>query len=637
MPLSTNILVGDPLTPRVALLHTGGWFWVDAAPMAGVTGAEYLQWFPGSPRVDVGLVPMALQALPFAAGVDGRKIAHFLVGLSPRAEAPIGGSGHLPLIAAALLCWQATLAHQKLVRPGATSQKGPWRVITGSGLMNVVPMARTEGLAPYAFQPVAGWKEKIQALAQLLATEPVASITLAVPLSQVQDVATCLTEGLPDFVRSNAETWERADGVRLHLHGVSLPADVESLIKDILFPQGGTQDPLTLLLQAHAQRSEWARQGKDTALLDKEINRRIRQLRATSTLEPGDYLGRGRFELLEVAGRGGFATVWKAQDRMENRTVAIKVLHRPWSDDPNYRGIFFRSAQQMARLRHPGIVTVLLERGVDEPHVFLVMEYLSGGTLTNTQQDRSLFLLLEIADAMAYAHQEGVIHRDLKPENVLLDGEGQIRLVDFDLTGVLNPLQSGTSTTTARTFLYAAPETFSGAAGGAAADVYALGLLGIFLLRRGALQWDVIRDPEPIIARLETSESIKTVLAHAVRREPSRRYEHAGAFAEALRRAQISREVRFFAPKPREDSVGSGRCSQSLPDWRSLRPALASGIGKPRICGLRCWRWNSWSRRRTHGRSGSRQWRSPRCGPPTRWPGRTGWQRRWWTKNSGNG
>ncbi|RMD66929.1 serine/threonine protein kinase, partial [Candidatus Parcubacteria bacterium] len=195
----------------------------------------------------------------------------------------------------------------------------------------------------------------------------------------------------------------------------------------------------------------------------------------------------GRYHILEQVGQGGMATVYKAYDTRLERDVALKVIRRgafPPDDLDRILKRFEREAKSLARLSHPHIVKVL-EYGEHEGSPYLVLEYLAGGTLKEqlTRQipwDEAAALLLPIARALHYAHQQGFIHRDIKPANILLTAEGQPLLSDFGIAKLLTHEETQTLTGTGvsvGTPEYMSPEQGLGGEADARSDVYALGIV----------------------------------------------------------------------------------------------------------------------------------------------------------------
>ena len=135
----------------------------------------------------------------------------------------------------------------------------------------------------------------------------------------------------------------------------------------------------------------------------------------------------GRYELEELVGSGGMSTVYRAHDRLLERKVALKILHQRFNDDAEYVERFRREARAVAQLAHPNIVTVI-DRGEDAGRQFIVFEYVDGDDLKQLIDrvgplpiDKVVELGLEIASALAFAHERGIVHRDVKPQNVLLN------------------------------------------------------------------------------------------------------------------------------------------------------------------------------------------------------------------------
>lgn len=184
----------------------------------------------------------------------------------------------------------------------------------------------------------------------------------------------------------------------------------------------------------------------------------------------------GRYELEAVVGVGGAATVFRARDRRLERRVALKLLHERFAGDSEAVERFRREARAAAQLSHPGIVEVL-DRGTDGDREFIVFDYVEGENLKELVVRRGplpvrrvLELGLQVARALAHAHEAGLVHRDVKPQNVLISLDGEARVTDF---GIATRAQAGGGV--AGTSHYLAPEQARGEAAGARADVYSLG------------------------------------------------------------------------------------------------------------------------------------------------------------------
>ncbi|HEX7792698.1 MAG TPA: serine/threonine-protein kinase, partial [Vicinamibacterales bacterium] len=260
-------------------------------------------------------------------------------------------------------------------------------------------------------------------------------------------------------------------------------------------------------------------------------------------LRAGDTLDDGRYLLIKPVGRGGFAIVWEAYDRSNQVTVAVKVLHSHLAGDPLRRARFFRGARAMMKLAGSATVRVLEPEAQDGGFHYFVMEYLSGGNLSDAVlqkrviPERAIPLMLEVCEAMASAHAMGFIHRDIKPSNILLDDAGGPRLADFDLVAA-HDTTGGTRTGALGSLLYAAPECLDRPQDAtASADVYGLGMTAIFCLTGQELTRSVFRSPERSIAALNCTSQLKAVLRRAVAWEPEERFLHAGYLLRALQDA----------------------------------------------------------------------------------------------------
>src|SRR5918992_135913 len=188
-----------------------------------------------------------------------------------------------------------------------------------------------------------------------------------------------------------------------------------------------------------------------------------------------------RYKLQELLGRGGMAEVWLAHDDRLNRPVAVKFLAQRFGQDPDALVRFFSEAQSVARIQHPGIVTVL-DFGTFEDHPFLVMYHISGGSLadmvgTPMPPEQALPIIERVADAAGAAHKLGIVHRDIKPANILVDDDRNPRLADFGIAqsaGAEHLTATGTAVGSPH---YVSPEQALGAPTTPRSDVYALGVV----------------------------------------------------------------------------------------------------------------------------------------------------------------
>lgn len=240
----------------------------------------------------------------------------------------------------------------------------------------------------------------------------------------------------------------------------------------------------------------------------------------------------GRYELGERLGTGGTADVLRATDLQLGRQVAVKMF-RPGSD-PALEARFADEAGMLARLQHPGLVTVY-DAGFDHGRAYLVMQLVEGESLrsrlTDTTQPPQAVRRMgrQLADALVHVHAAGIVHRDVKPSNILLDSGDQAHLTDFGiarLTDATTHTQSGMFTGTAA---YMAPEQVRGDRPGPPADIYALGLVLLQCLT-GRLEYEgtplesaVARLHRPPAIPSETPAALHDLITAMTRTEPEAR------------------------------------------------------------------------------------------------------------------
>lgn len=270
------------------------------------------------------------------------------------------------------------------------------------------------------------------------------------------------------------------------------------------------------------------------------------------------------YDIIDRVGRGGMGVVYEAYQHATGRRVAVKFLAESDLASDTLRRRFEREVELVARLSHPAIVSVL-DSGIHRGRYFFVMEFVDGTPLHlalaagECPLPEALRLVAEVADAVDYAHQRGVLHRDLKPSNILVDAHGRPHLLDFGLAKAIDPAarraDPGAPTLSEPgQFLgtpgYMPPEQWDGDQDklSVRSDVYALGAVA-FELVTGKLPVDVsgtilqaaqrVRHAEPRAPsslRRAVGRDLDAVLLKALDKEPARRYRSAADFAADLRR-----------------------------------------------------------------------------------------------------
>src|SRR5438552_14847770 len=262
----------------------------------------------------------------------------------------------------------------------------------------------------------------------------------------------------------------------------------------------------------------------------------------------------GRYRLDRQIGQGGFARVFLSTDLRLRRLVAIKVLNPELNEDEDLLARFEREAQSIADLDHPNILGVH-DYGEADGAVYLVMPYIAGGALHDKLRAEKRLAprqagayLRQIAGALDYAHQRGIVHRDIKPQNMLLRAEDdRLLLADFGIAKVLSATSGQSQTGVMGTLAYMAPEQLNGHVS-RATDVYALGCV-LFQMLTGQVPYTGpteqvvmghLSQPVPSIVERsqgQLSVSMQAVIERALAQQPADRFGSAGELAAAFEAA----------------------------------------------------------------------------------------------------
>jgi len=217
----------------------------------------------------------------------------------------------------------------------------------------------------------------------------------------------------------------------------------------------------------------------------------------------------GRYKVLSRLGAGGMADVYLAEDEQLGRKVALKLLHRRFSEDPGFVERFRREAQAAASLQHPCVVQVY-DRGAFDGTYYIAMEYLEGRSLKQLIRQeapleplRAIDIAIQILKAARFAHRRGVIHRDLKPHNVIVDEGDNAKVTDFGIAraGASDMTETGSIMGTAQ---YLSPEQAQGHAVSETSDLYSIGVV-LYEMLTGRVPFDA--DSAVTIALKHVSET----------------------------------------------------------------------------------------------------------------------------------
>ncbi len=290
----------------------------------------------------------------------------------------------------------------------------------------------------------------------------------------------------------------------------------------------------------------------------------------------------GKYEVIDLLGRGGMGLVYRAFDRQLNREVAIKTVTEGFSGDPEMLQRFYREAAKTGALHHPNIV-IVYDLGEQDGFPYIVMEYLSGDPLDRlieSRQSRPLAFKLKIVEqvcyALGYAHRNDVIHRDVKPANVIVQPDGIVKLLDFGIAR--QEKTDGHLTRTGHvigTIQYMAPERLKNEPFDGRSDIFSVGVM-MFELLTGQLPFmgdysiaqQVLADKHPPLGQFlhEYPAALDGILDRALAKNPNDRYSTAdemaaeiSSLAHELKKEQVAEWIQRAEHLVQEDQYASAR------------------------------------------------------------------------------
>ena len=330
-------------------------------------------------------------------------------------------------------------------------------------------------------------------------------------------------------------------------------------------------------------------------------------------LQAGEVIG--KYEIGEVLGKGGMATVYRAVHQPLGRDVALKVLHPHLTIEQIVRDRFLLEARSIATLKHPNIVQIYDYEASDEIS-FISMEFLDGGALDQQLKLReyepdkfeplpvrqALTIAMDIADALDYAHQHGIIHRDVKPANILIGSDGRYVLTDFGIATLLHQNRMTADGATSGTPTYIPPEMITGDRGDERSDIYSLGIV-LFQLLTGELPFNSenlygvlmkhINEPVPSLSELnpKVDDAVSDIVFKALEKNSEDRFCSGEEFSSAI--ALLLERPDMGDKDPADESANP----LVVQPYEGTAPTTWIGITQQRMLGWGRWFYqlNEWS------------------------------------------
>ena len=261
-----------------------------------------------------------------------------------------------------------------------------------------------------------------------------------------------------------------------------------------------------------------------------------------------------RYALVGPLGSGGMAEVYLAHDEVLDRDVALKILRGQYANNEEFVRLFRREARSAAALNHPNVVSVYYWGRAEDGTYYMSMEHVLGGNLKDRVRaggplgaEAAVGMALQVADALGFAHERGVIHRDVKPHNILLTEAGHVKVADFGIARAANATTTSRTGPIMGTAGYLSPEQATGGLVGPHSDLYSLGVV-LFEALTGELPY---RAEDPVALAMqhvnerprsprevnpEVPEPLDALTLKLLAKDPEDRYPNASALAEDLER-----------------------------------------------------------------------------------------------------
>lgn len=311
----------------------------------------------------------------------------------------------------------------------------------------------------------------------------------------------------------------------------------------------------------------------------------------------------GRYQITELIGVGGMSDVYKGIDIMENRTVAVKILKKEFSENEEFVRYFRNESRAIAVLSHPNIVKIF-DVGYEHDLQYIVMEYINGITLKECIEQKGMLqwrecvhYTIQILRALQLAHDRGIIHRDIKPQNVMLLADGTIKVMDFGIA-CFSRQNAGTNTErTMGSVHYVSPEQARGERTDERGDIYSVGVM-MYEMLTGRKPFDgetpvavalKHMNEEPVRPSEYNSniyKGLEEIVLHAMEKGPTKRYQSASGMIRDIEAFKADQSITFGyfdepIKKPEQQSGLLDGLKTSVAKKRSTKPKVKKEKPKP--------------------------------------------------------
>jgi serine/threonine protein kinase len=313
----------------------------------------------------------------------------------------------------------------------------------------------------------------------------------------------------------------------------------------------------------------------------------------------------GRYEITELIGVGGMADVYKANDIIYDKQVAVKILKKEFSENEEFLRRFRNESKAIAVLSHPNIVKIL-DVGFTDKIQFIVMEYIDGITLKEYMNNEgklswkdSVHFLIQILRALQHAHDRGIVHRDIKPQNIMLFPDGTIKVMDFGIAKFAREEGMTATSQAIGSVHYISPEQARGDVTNEKSDIYSVGIL-LYEMLTSKKPFDT-DNPVSVALMHMQNEAIKPrdinpdlpvgleeIILHAMEKEPEKRYHSAAEMIKDIERFKANTDIIFGYSESEPVNVDSSSSTrffkpviEDMPVTKPKNQKTSTAVKKP--------------------------------------------------------